>query len=137
MSEEEAYNELCAYTWSRGDPEFIHQLAVDAFGAQQADERTKPIKLTFALIGLYLAVEKQYTGRAVQRVHMRLGRRNRVWPTFMLPSGRGSMTALDVMEVSAGPERDRAIQAWCTSVWEAYAGSRGQVVELLRQHGIV
>ena len=47
------------------------------------------------------------------------------------------MTALDVMAAAAGPERDEAIHAWCASVWEAYAGSRGQVIELLRQQGIL
>jgi hypothetical protein len=34
------------------DPSFIHQYVVDAFAAQQADEQTKPMKLTFALVGL-------------------------------------------------------------------------------------
>jgi hypothetical protein len=137
MSEKDAFNELCAYTLSRGDPEFVHQLVVDAYGAQHANERTKPVGLTFALIGLYLAVEKQYTGHEVQRVHMRLGRRKWVWPTFILPSERGSMTALEVLATAPGSERDKAIHAWCASVWESYAGSRGQVVELLRKHGIL
>lgn len=136
-SAEDAYHELCAYSLGRRDPEFIHQLVVDAFGAQHADERTKPIGLTFALVGLYLAVEKGWTGRQVQHVHMRLGRRKQVWPTFVLPADRGSMTAVDVMASAEGPERDRAIRAWCASVWDACAGSRGQVVELLRQHGVL
>jgi hypothetical protein len=120
----------------RRDPEFIHQLVVDAFTAQHADERTKPIALTFALVGLCLAVERHYTGREVQRVHMRLARRKRAWPVFILPFGRGSMTVVDVVAALAGPERDAAIHAWCTSVWDAYAGSRGQVLELLRREGI-
>ena len=54
MTSEAAYHELCYYTLTLGDPAFIHQHVVDAFAAQQADEQTKPIKVTFALVGLYL-----------------------------------------------------------------------------------
>ena len=50
----ELYHELSAYTLSHPDPSFIHQYVVDAFAAQTADENTKPIALTFALVGLYL-----------------------------------------------------------------------------------
>ncbi len=136
LSEVEAYHELCAYTLTHGDPAFIHQHVVDAFMAQHADERTKPIGLTFALVGLYLHVEKQLTGRQVQLIHMKLGRKKQSWPPFALPPGRGSMTALDVMAVPAGPERDQAIDAWCVSVWEVFRDSRGTVVELLARNGI-
>ena len=136
MTGGDAYDELCSYTLSLGDAQFVHQLAVDAFTAQHASERTKPIGLTFALIGLYLAVEKQYTGRAVQRVHMLIGKRKRQWPRFVVPSMRGTMTVADALAAPAGPDRDRAIHAWCASVWHAYGSSREQVIELLKQHGI-
>src|SRR5262247_2885212 len=75
MTSEDAYNELCYYTLAHRDPSFIHQHVVDAFAAQNADEQTKPIKLTFALVGLYLHVEKRFSGRKVQRVHMDLARK--------------------------------------------------------------
>ena len=51
-SERHAYDELQCYTLARGDLAFIHQHVVDAWAAQHADERTKPIGLTFALVGL-------------------------------------------------------------------------------------
>jgi hypothetical protein len=81
-SDEETYNELCCYTLAHGDASFIHQHVVDAFAAQTADEHTKPITLTFALVGLYLRVEKQSSGKQVQRVHMRLARQKRSWDCF-------------------------------------------------------
>jgi hypothetical protein len=136
ISEQEAYERLCGYTLMRGRTEFIHQLVVDAFAVQRADERTPPIRLTFALVGLYLAVEKHFTGRQVQRVHMLLARRRQDWPTFILPRERGAMTVLDVLSANEGPERDGAIRAWCASVWAAFADSRATVVELLKQRGI-
>jgi hypothetical protein len=60
------YAELCGYTLTHGDPAFIHQHVVDAFAAQQADGASKPIGVIFALVGLYLHVERQFSGRHVQ-----------------------------------------------------------------------
>ena len=136
-AEQEAYDLLCAYTLTRGDATFIHQHVVDAFAAQHADATSKPIKVAFALVGLYLLVEKQFSGRQIQLTHMRLARHRRPWPTFVLPTNCGSMTAVDVMAARAGSERDDAIRAWCASVWAAYAGSREVVAALLREHGIM
>jgi hypothetical protein len=132
MTEQEAYDEVRYYTLSLGDPEFIHQHVVDAFTAQHADEHTKPIAITFALVGLYLHVEKGFTGREVQRAHMELARHKRSWPRFELPDDRGPMTVFDVVAASAGPERDRAIHEWCVGVWRAYGEQQRAVVELLR-----
>ena len=133
VSNEDAYNELCCYTLTHGDPAFIHQHVVDAFAAQNANEQTKPIKLTFALVGLYLHVEKQFSGREVQRAHQFLAREKRSWPCFPLPRDRGSLTAADVIAVPAGSERDQAIHHWCVSVWDAYRDSHQLVPELLRE----
>jgi hypothetical protein len=38
----DAYDELCAYTLSSGDPAFIHQHVVDAFAAQRASAAGRP-----------------------------------------------------------------------------------------------
>ncbi len=100
-SPHEAYNELCAYTLAHGDPAFIHQHVVDAFAAQQADENTKPITLTFALIGLYLHVQKGRSGRRVQLVHMQLAQRKRRWPVWSFPRERGTLTVGDVIDAGA------------------------------------
>jgi len=136
-TEQDAYDALCAYTLVRGDAAFVHQHVVDAFAAQQADGHTKPIGLTFALVGLYLAVERQWSGRQVQRAHMRLGQQRRPWPTFVLPAQRGPLTAIEVMAEPPGRERDAAIRAWCESVWRAYCDCRETVVSLLREQHIV
>src|SRR5436190_20373658 len=80
-----AYDELYAYTMGR--PGFILQHVVDAEGAQSATADGRPIRLVFSLVGLYLRVEKGFSGRAVQRVHARLGKR-RGWPRLLLPAAR-------------------------------------------------
>lgn len=136
-SEEDAYHELCAYTLGRGDANFIHQHVVDAFAAQHAGEQSKPIGVTFALVGLYLMIEKQWTGKQVQRTHMQLARHKTPWPVFEMPHNRGTMTAIEVMAAPEGPERDQAIHAWCASVWAALSSHREDVASLLQQHGIL
>ena len=132
-----AYDELYVYSGTRGRETFILQLVVDAHCAQMASEAMKPIAMVMALVGLYLHVEKQFTGLQVQHAHMRLGRKKHVWPTFALPVERGSITAEDVLRVPAGPERDAAISEWCRSVWAAYGESRQQIIDLLREHRII
>ena len=129
-----AYDEVYVYTMGR--PGFILQHVVDAFAVQTASDHSKPISVVFGLVGLYLHVEKQFTGRRVQEAHMRLGRRKRTWPSVHLPEDRGGMTVVDVLAASAGPERDKAIDDWCRSVWIAFAGNRQTIIALLREYEI-
>ena len=131
-TEREAYDELCAYTLTHGDLTFIHQHVVDAWAAQHATAEGKPIGVTFALAGLYLHVERELTGRQVQFAHMRMAKQKRDWPRFVLPANRGAVTAVEVLAVQEGPDRDRAIDAWCESVWSAFApANRDAVIRLL------
>lgn len=137
QSDEHAYHELTAYTLSHRNPAFVHQHVVDAYAAQHAAANDKPIRLAFALLGLYLHLERNFTGRQVQRLHKQLADRTHSWPTFPLPAHRGAMTAVDVLAVPAGEARDWAIEEWCRSVWSTYAGSRPAVEALLREHGVI
>jgi Family of unknown function (DUF5946) len=132
LPEQAAYEELQAYTLGLRDERFVHQHVVDAWMAQHADEWTKPIGLTFALVGLYLHLERGFSGRQVQRVHMALGRRKRTWPSLALPKDRGSVTAADVIAAAPGSERDRAIDVWCRSVWDSFRESRLTIINLLQ-----
>jgi hypothetical protein len=131
-----AYDEVYVYTMGRDGASFTLQHVVDAFAAQTASADSKPIGVIFALVGLYLHVEKQYSGRQVQRVHMQLGHQKRQWPAVLLPRDRGSMTAIDVLAAPEGTERDLAISSWCRSVWTAFRDSRQTIVDLLREYQI-
>ena len=136
-AERAAYDALACYTMAHGDPAFIHQHIVDAFGAQQADADTKPVRVFFSLAGLYLHLERGFTGREVQRAHMLLAQQSRDWPTFALPVDRGGVTALDVMTAPDGAERDAAIERWCAAVWGAYAELRSAVIDLTRRFRVM
>jgi hypothetical protein len=132
QSDQERYNELAYYTLAHSDPSFIHQHIVDAYAAQHAGENTKPIAVTFALVGLYLQGEKNFSGKQVQRAHMRLAARRKQWPEFDLPKQSGDVTIADVLDAPAGPERDKMIHKWCASVWEAWKDSQQRVRDLVR-----
>jgi hypothetical protein len=129
-----AYDEVYVYTMGR--PGFILQHVVDAYGAQTASSDSKPIRIVFALVGLYLHVERHFSGRQVQKVHTALGRRKRAWPIVDLPNDRGAVTVADVLAASAGLQRDKAIDAWCECVWNAFRACRPRILDLLQEHQI-
>ena len=127
---QEKFYELSYYTLAHPDPAFIHQHIVDAFIAQTADENSKPIAVAFALIGLHLYLDKNYTGKQVQLAHMALARHKREWPKFDLPETRGEITVADVLNEPAGTRRDAKIREWCASVWDAYSENHKSVQDL-------
>jgi hypothetical protein len=131
-SDQDLYHELMAYTLELRDAAFLHQHVVDAYTAQHADSRSKPIGVVFALVGLYLHLEKGYTGRQVQRAHTQLAGKRKPWPHLAPPTERGVITASDVVATPPGPERDARILSWCASVWAAWEGSRDQIRDLVK-----
>jgi hypothetical protein len=131
-SKPEMYHELSCYSSSHGDPEFIHQYVVDAFALETADDETKNIRVAFALIGLYLHVERNFTGKEVQNAHIKLGKQRKTWPRFVLPLNRGDISIKNVMECPEGLKRDMAIEKWCLSLWNAYLSCHEAVKELVQ-----
>jgi len=119
VTEIEDYHALCAYTLSHADPVFLHQYVVDTHCIQNATAQTKGIAMSFALIGLYLAVEKNISGKQVQRFHMQMARVREPWPRFTPPSAPAPITASDVMAAPPGIPRDRMILAWAEAVWSS------------------
>lgn len=134
---DDAYQQLYAETMQDGRASFPLQYIVDAYAAQTATAADKPIRLVFALVGLYLHLERRFDGRQVQLAHMTLGRRKLTWPSIALPAGRGSIAPADVVAVPAGPDRDRAIDDWCRSAWGAFAESRPAIESLLQAERII
>jgi len=133
ITEQEQYEELSFYTLAHTKPAFIHQNIVDAFAAQTATEQDKPIKITFALIGLYLCIDKGQTGRQAQLSHMRLAKYRKEWPRFAPPAERGNIRVADVLAATPGAERDAMIRRWCEDVWAAWAHVRSTVAEICRK----
>lgn len=120
-------DELTYYTLVHGDPSFIHQHVVDAYAAQHIRPSASAIGAAFALAGLYLTVERAFTGRRVQTMHVMMASRSKQWPRFEPPSEVGPLTVGDVIAVEPGPSRDEAIMRWCASVWTAWFASHDRV----------
>ena len=137
MSETDAYNELSAWTMSNPGRDFIHQHVVDTWKAQTADESTRPIGVVFSLAGLYLHVERGFTGRQVQEAHMKMAKSREPWPRLPLPSFRGEMTASDVLAAPEGASREKAIHEWTASTWKAFSASRDAIIDILARHSVV
>lgn len=134
LKQDDLYNELAFYTLAHPDPAFIHQLVVDAHTAQTADENTKPIAVVFALIGLYLHLEKGYTGKQVQRAHMQLAKWPNTWPKLPLPARPGEIQIENVLAAEPGPGRDLAIDKWCVSVWNSWRESRPAITAIAQKY---
>jgi len=113
----ELYGQLSGYTLSQNDSTFIHQLTGDAYGAQHSGGVTKNITTIFALIGLCLVMEHNYTGRQVQKVHMRIAKQS--WPRLDPPKHNASITVLDVLEAKDDIQRANLIKSWVTAVWDS------------------
>jgi hypothetical protein len=124
-------NGLSYYTLAHGDPRFIHQHLVDAYGAQHVRQSKSTIGAAFALAGLYLAVERRFTGRQVQKMHMLMGRTSKQWPRFTQPNDVGPLTVADVLAVEPGPARDETLMQWCASVWVAWSTEHDRVREMV------
>ena len=124
-------NELTYYTLAHGDPRFIHQHVVDAYGAQHVHRSASTIGAAFTLAGLYLAVERAFTGREVQKMHMLMASRSKQWPRFDPPTDAGPLTVADVLAAEPGPTRDEAIMRWCASVWTAWSADQDRVREMV------
>ena len=125
------FSDLSCYTVSRQDPAFIHQHAVDAYEAQHAGGGTKPITVVFGLVGLYLALEKGYDGRQVQRVHMQIARVRKDWPQLEPPEQCAAITVADVLRAAPGACRDAMIREWMAAVWEIWADRQEWVRETI------
>jgi hypothetical protein len=114
-------NELSYYTLVHGDRAFIHQHLVDAYGAQHVRRSGSTIGAAFALAGLYLAVERGFSGRQVQKMHMQMARTSKEWPRFDPPGDLGPLTVADVLAAEPGPSRDDKLKDWYTSIWHAWS----------------
>lgn len=133
QSTEELFHELSYYSLGHKDTEyFIHQHVVDAYTAQTASDETKHIAVIYSLVGLYLFLEKGYSGREVQLAHMDLVIYKNQMPKVELPEERGKIIVKDVLNESAGVERDRRIRHWCADVWSDYEHCHAQIIKFLQ-----
>lgn len=125
------YHDLLLYTLAHSDQKyFIHQHVVDAYAAQHITKDTKPIGFAAPLIGLYLFVEKGYTGKEVQKVHMQLGNTMKEWPILLVPKEKAEITVVDVLTANPGKDRDEMIREWVKVIWKIWKPQHERIRQL-------
>jgi hypothetical protein len=115
-----------------------HQLAVDAYAAQHAPRdrggAIPPIGVAYALVGLYLALDRGVPGVEVRAAHQRMGKPDPSWPRLPAPRETGALTVLEVaaagVMVDSPAGHGRAVWAWATAVWRAWAAEHAAVAAL-------
>jgi hypothetical protein len=109
----------------------LHQLTVDAYGAQHAGGQGSGIRVAYSLVGLLLALERGFTGVQVRDLHQRMGKPAPGWPRFDPPPGAGWLTVEDVAIAGrrAGSVQGHAdtVGRWARSVWAAWAARHDDV----------
>jgi hypothetical protein len=125
--------ELSAYHLTVLDTTFIHQLVTDVYGAQHSGGITRNITTAFSLIGLYLTLEKGYSGWQVQQAHLELAARQKEWPRLEPPCQTGRLTVLDVLLEDEGRDREERLWEWAGEVWHSWQHSHEWVKTTVRQ----
>lgn len=133
----QAYDKLAIYSLSHPSPDFIHQHLADAYTLYTADENTKPISILFALAGIYLFTEKNYTGKKVQQVHLQMSARKQNWPLLSLPVKRSTITPEDLLRKKPGSERDQLLFDWCRDIWHYCSFLKDQLEQVLSRMEIL
>lgn len=131
---QEKYNELSIYTLSLNNKEFIHQHIVDAFTAQNADGNIKNITLFFAVIGLYLYIEKGFNGKEIQDLHTKIANSKKELPKLKIPKEKASITVSEVLEARPGIERNEKIKEWSRSVWKIFKNQKDIIENFLKKY---
>ncbi len=132
-SDQDLFHALTLYTLELRDPEFVHQHVVDAYAVQHAGPDSKAIAVVFGLMGLYLHLERNFTGKQVQLAHMQMARRRKDWTAPTLPKEqRARYRVADVVAALPGPERNAMIDRWCEAVWQDWQHARGEIALLAR-----
>jgi hypothetical protein len=108
----------------------LHQLRIDAYGAQHVGPRTRPITTVFALNGLYMYLERGSGNLDVRTAHGIMANSYSDWPVLTPPEQVGRLTAHAVLQAGAVGVREveeRLIE-WAGQVWAAWPGQDQQVV---------
>jgi hypothetical protein len=107
-----------------------HQTCVDAYGAQHIGEQTPPIATAFTLNGLYLVLERGFSGFQAREAHGHLANTVDSWPRFTPPPEVGEVTVFDVALASSPEEHIELVRRWGRSVWAAWHHVHDQVAEM-------
>jgi Family of unknown function (DUF5946) len=128
------YGDVTGYELSHPSLGRLHQLMVDAYGAQHAGGDTAYVRVAYSLVGLHLALDRGMSGVNIREAHQRMGRPDSSWPPFPRPKKVGSLTIADVAEaglrVDSITGHATLVERWAKDVWHAWKPRHSDVVDL-------
>ncbi len=106
-------------------------MIVDSYGAQHAGGPAKKMGVVFAVTGLYLYLEKGYTGKDVRQAHADMAQHKGYnWPALLSPDPKYRMTISDVITAT---DKDKAIHEWAVSTWAAWQKDRALIITICNE----
>jgi Family of unknown function (DUF5946) len=110
----------------------LHQLRIDAYGAQHCGPDTPAIGTVFALNGLYMYFERGSGNLDVRTAHSVMADSGTSWPKLTAPPSVGGITAYDVVVAirrgaSVG-DVERLMIEWADTAWNAWPESDRELI---------
>ena len=96
---------------------YLHQLRIDAYGAQHVSPDAPRIGPVFALNGLYMYLERGSGNIDVRTAHGIMANAYDDWPAMTPPATVGRLTAYDVLTAD---DVESALITWAREVWESW-----------------
>jgi hypothetical protein len=109
----------------------LHQLRIDAYGAQHVKAGASRIGPVFALNGLYMYFERGSGNVDVRTAHGIMANTHDDWPQLTPPVSVGSLTAYDVRQAGDVDAVESALVRWAGEVWEAWPQDVRDVIRKL------
>jgi hypothetical protein len=99
---------------------YLHQLRIDAYGAQHVRVGAPRIGPVFALNGLYMFLERGSGNLDVRTAHGIMANSFDDWPELAPPASVGRLTASDVLAAGGPAEVEKALLTWADEVWQSW-----------------
>ena len=99
---------------------YLHQLRLDAYGAQHVRPDAPRIGPVFALNGLYMYLERGSGNIDVRTAHGIMANSYNDWPALTPPAKAGRLTAYDVLTAGDVEDVEAALITWAAEVWESW-----------------
>ena len=110
---------------------YLHQLRIDAYGAQHVNPAGPRIGPVFALNGLYMYLERGSGNIDVRTAHGIMANSYDDWPRLVPPPRVGELTAYDVLTAGGVDEVESTLLNWAAQVWESWPDTDRETIRKL------
>lgn len=117
------YGRLLIAEYSQAPSPRLHQLTVNAYGAQHPSARQdrSDHSLGVHLVGLCLLLEREASAQQTSELLAQTLERPPSFDPLEAPTPNGTITVSDVAAARNPDEHTRLVEQWATSVWDAWA----------------